>query len=69
MSGYKPNESVLYEKQVSADRFSYLPAKILNETPTGRFRIELENGARVTVAWYSLRRPLPHCDTCACQQP
>lgn len=57
MSNFKQRDRVIYEKHLGYHRYQDIPAKILHRTASGRYRIELENGARVTVAFYSLKRP------------
>jgi len=58
MSDFKQGDRVLYEKQLGGGLFRDVPGKILRKTPIGRYRVELHNGAHVTVAFYSLKRPV-----------
>jgi len=56
MSDFKQGDRVLYEKHLGSHRYQDIPATILRRTASGRYRIELANGAQVTVAFYSLKK-------------
>ncbi len=53
-SYFNPGDPVVYLK---GEKSQPIKGKILHITATGRFRVELENGAHVTVAYYSLKKP------------
>ena len=58
MADFKQGDKVLYEKHLGHHRYQDIPAKVLHKTASGRYRIELEGGQQVTVAFYSLKRPV-----------
>lgn len=56
MSEFEPGDSVVYMRQIAPYRTQDIPATVMHRTPTGRYRVELHNGAHVTVSFYSLHR-------------